>query len=136
MSPPVVCLDLDGVIWRGDAPIPSAAGAVAMLRAAGLRIGFLSNNSSMVVADVVAKLAHAGVDGIQRDHCISTIAAIQIQRLNQKRFAAAMADMLLRGDHVADHFTDQHGEVALEKSGAGILACRFRGRQECLPHKG
>jgi HAD superfamily hydrolase (TIGR01450 family) len=75
VNPPVVCLDLDGVIWRGDAPIPSAAGAVDMLRAAGLRIGFLSNNSSMVVADVVAKLAHAGVAADPAEVLTSAVAA-------------------------------------------------------------
>ena len=32
---PVVCCDLDGVIWRGDEPIPGSADAVAALRAAG-----------------------------------------------------------------------------------------------------
>ncbi len=75
MSPPVVCLDLDGVIWRGDAPIPSAAGAVELLRTAGLRIGFLSNNSSMVVADVVAKLDHAGVAADPAEVLTSAVSA-------------------------------------------------------------
>ena len=48
--------DLDGVLWRGDEPIPGAADGVAALRAAGLRVGFVSNNSSLPVGDVVAKL--------------------------------------------------------------------------------
>jgi HAD superfamily hydrolase (TIGR01450 family) len=74
-SPPVVCLDLDGVIWRGDVPIPSASGAIALLRDAGLRIGFLSNNSSMVIAEVVAKLARAGVPAEPHEVLTSAVAA-------------------------------------------------------------
>ena len=58
---PVVCLDLDGVLWRGDDAVPGAAGGVAALRASGLRVAFLSNNSSMPVGDVVAKLDRFGV---------------------------------------------------------------------------
>ena len=57
----VVCCDLDGVIWRGDDAIPGSADAVAQLRRDGLRVGFLSNNSSLPVAQVVAKLARCGV---------------------------------------------------------------------------
>ena len=39
-------LDLDGVIWLGDVPIPGAADAVARLRAAGEAVVFCTNNSS------------------------------------------------------------------------------------------
>jgi len=56
----VLC-DLDGVVWRADTPIPSAAGAVARLRAAGHRVVFVSNNSYVPVAGVEAKLARFGI---------------------------------------------------------------------------
>ncbi len=46
-----------------------------MLRDAGLRVGFLSNNSSMVIADVVAKLAHAGVPADPAEVLTSAVAA-------------------------------------------------------------
>lgn len=61
MSSPVVCCDLDGVLWRGDDPVPGAAAGIETLRTAGLRVGFVSNNSGNPVADVVAKLASVGV---------------------------------------------------------------------------
>ena len=60
MSDPVVCLDLDGVIWRGDGPSPPPP-APSRCSATPAAVGFLSNNSSLMVADVVAKLAYAGV---------------------------------------------------------------------------
>ena len=56
-----MCCDLDGVVWRGDEPIPGSADAIARLRAAGIRVAFLTNNSSQRVGDVVAKLASFGV---------------------------------------------------------------------------
>ncbi len=61
MTTPVVCCDLDGVLWRGDEPVPGAAEGVAALRAAGLRVGFVSNNSGNPIGAVVDKLASFGV---------------------------------------------------------------------------
>ena len=72
---PVVCCDLDGVIWRGDDPIAGSAGAVEQLRAAGLRVGFLSNNSSLPVGQVVAKLARCGVHAESSEVITSALAA-------------------------------------------------------------
>src|SRR5207248_6011795 len=54
-------LDLDGVVWLGDEPIPGSAEAVARLRARGDRVLFVSNNSSARVDEYLAKLEWAGV---------------------------------------------------------------------------
>lgn len=75
---PVVCCDLDGVVWRGDEPVPGAAAGIAELRRAGLRVAFLSNNSSHVVADVVGALARAGVDATEHDIFTSAHAAADL----------------------------------------------------------
>jgi len=72
---PVVACDLDGVIWRGDDPIPPAADGIARLRAAGLRVAFVSNNSNSPVGDVVAKLERMGVPAQPDDVVTSAIAA-------------------------------------------------------------
>ena len=74
-APPVVACDLDGVIWRGDQPITPAAEGIAKLRAAGLRVAFVSNNSNSPVTDVVAKLANMGVPATPRDVVTSAMAA-------------------------------------------------------------
>jgi glycerol-1-phosphatase len=60
-SRPVACCDLDGVVWRGETSIEGAAAGVALLRDAGLRVVFLTNNSSGRVRDNLARLAAAGV---------------------------------------------------------------------------
>ena len=72
---PVVCCDLDGVIWRGEVAIPGAAAGVTALRDAGLRVGFFSNNSSLPIDAVVAKLAHCGIDASPGDVLTSATAA-------------------------------------------------------------
>jgi glycerol-1-phosphatase len=57
----VVVLDLDGVLWLGDEPLAGAADAVARLRAGGVPVIFLTNNSSLPVPAYVAKLGAMGV---------------------------------------------------------------------------
>ena len=55
-------LDLDGVIWLGDEPIPGAADAVARLRGAGEPVAFVTNNSYGRRRDVAAKLERHGIE--------------------------------------------------------------------------
>lgn len=78
--PPVVCLDLDGVVWRGDEPIPGSAEAVRDLRDAGCLVGFLSNNSSMPVSDVATKLGRLGVEVAPEHVLTSALAAADLLR--------------------------------------------------------
>jgi HAD superfamily hydrolase (TIGR01450 family) len=73
--PPVVACDLDGVVWRGDDPIAPAAGGIAALRDAGLRVAFVSNNSSSPVGEVVAKLDRMGIAAEPGDVVTSALAA-------------------------------------------------------------
>jgi len=86
---PVVCCDLDGVVWRGDEPIAAAADGIRRLRDAGLRIAFVSNNSSQPVAEVTAKLERFGVPASVDDVVTSAIAA-----------AAMLASSLAPGSRV------------------------------------
>ncbi|MCP5029933.1 MAG: HAD-IIA family hydrolase [Actinomycetia bacterium] len=60
MTDPVV-LDLDGVVWLAESPIPGSADAVARLRQAGRRVVFVTNNSSALVSEQEAKLASFGI---------------------------------------------------------------------------
>ena len=70
-----MCCDLDGVVWRGDTPIPGSADGIAQLRAAGRRVVFVTNNSSLRVADYVQRLAQAGVPADPDDVCTSAQSA-------------------------------------------------------------
>jgi HAD superfamily hydrolase (TIGR01450 family) len=72
---PVVCCDLDGVVWRGDEPIEGGAAAIAMLRDAGVRVVFVTNNSGNTAADYVAKLAGMAIPTTAADVLSSAMAA-------------------------------------------------------------
>jgi HAD superfamily hydrolase (TIGR01450 family) len=74
----VVCCDLDGVIWRGDEPIPGAAEGVERLRAGGLRVVFVTNNSSGTRAEYAAKLTACGVPAGADDVLTSAMAAARL----------------------------------------------------------
>ncbi|MEE8275171.1 MAG: TIGR01458 family HAD-type hydrolase, partial [Alphaproteobacteria bacterium] len=41
-----VLLDLEGVLYQGDAPVDGAVGAVRRLRDAGLGLSFLTNTTT------------------------------------------------------------------------------------------
>jgi 4-nitrophenyl phosphatase len=77
-SGPVVCCDLDGVVWRGDTPIPGGAGAIDALRGAGWRIAFTTNNSSLRIDEYVKRLADAGVAADPDEVCTSAQSAASL----------------------------------------------------------
>jgi HAD superfamily hydrolase (TIGR01450 family) len=55
-------IDLDGVIWLAEQPIPGSADAVARLRQAGIGVTFATNNASPTVGQLLDRLADAGID--------------------------------------------------------------------------
>jgi len=66
--------DLDGVIWRGQSPIPGAAEAVERLRAAGVRPMFATNNSSRPPAHFAERLGKMGISARDADVVTSSSA--------------------------------------------------------------
>ena len=68
-------VDLDGVVWLGDEPIPGAAEAIRSLRGAGTRVVFLTNNSSATTGEYLAKLERHGIPTSADDLLTSAQAA-------------------------------------------------------------
>lgn len=64
VPPSAVLLDLDGVVWLAHEAIPGSPEAIADLRAAGIRVVFVTNNSSRLVADQEASLAAIGIPAV------------------------------------------------------------------------
>lgn len=54
-------IDMDGVLWHGDRPMPRLVEFFDGLRARGIGIVLATNNASKSGEDFVAKLAHMGV---------------------------------------------------------------------------
>ena len=71
-------LDLDGVVWLSDEPIPGSTEAIAALRAAGHRVIFLTNNAGPRVAETAAKLEGMGIPAEPDDVVTSAQAAASL----------------------------------------------------------
>jgi HAD superfamily hydrolase (TIGR01458 family) len=77
-----VLLDLDGVLYVEDAPIPGALEAVAALRDRGLELRFVTNTTSRPRRDILARLERLGMPvpanelitpaRLAVDHCLAT----------------------------------------------------------------
>jgi len=80
----VTCvLDLDGVVWLGDQPIPGAAEAVGTLRARGERVLFATNNSFARLAEQEAKLERFGIPA-HGDVLTSAMAAARLVEAGER----------------------------------------------------
>lgn len=55
-------LDLDGTVMHGRRPIPGAADGIRTARAAGVQIGFATNNASRTPQQTVEHLAVVGIE--------------------------------------------------------------------------
>ena len=74
----VALLDLDGVVYVGDAPVPEAASAIEAARAAGQRIAFITNNASRSPAKVAEKIRRIGVPADPAEVVTSAQAAARV----------------------------------------------------------
>lgn len=108
----VVC-DLDGVVYRGDEPVPGAAHALDRLRARGVRVVFATNNSRATVEQYVDKLARVGVAA--RPEEILTSAVVVGDVLAQRGLAGASA-IVVGGDGVRAALADAGVEVVDDAS--------------------
>jgi HAD superfamily hydrolase (TIGR01458 family) len=61
LRPSAVLLDLDGVLYVEDEPVPGAIEAVAALRDRGLRLRFVTNTTSRPRRDILARLERLGM---------------------------------------------------------------------------
>ncbi len=77
MATAVLC-DLDGVVWLAGAGLPGAAAGVARLRAAGLAVGFLTNNSSLTVGEYLRRLEKVGIPAGPDELLTSAMAAAAV----------------------------------------------------------
>jgi len=73
-------IDLDGVLYRGDEPVPGAAAALEHMRSAGRRVVFLTNNSSGTPEDVAAKLRRMGIPADAPEVLTSALATAAMVR--------------------------------------------------------
>jgi len=101
-QPKAAIFDLDGVLWRGDAPIEGAAETVAELRRRGLRIGFCTNNSTRHRRDVAAKLRSVGFPANEEDVLTAGALAAEIVAARHPGVAAYVIGEAGLADELAE----------------------------------
>jgi HAD superfamily hydrolase (TIGR01450 family) len=74
----LVMLDLDGVVYVGDAAVPGAADALRRAREAGVHLAYVTNNASRSPEAVAEKLGRVGVEADPHDVVTSAQAAAHL----------------------------------------------------------
>ncbi len=88
-------LDLDGVVYVGEHAVDGVPHRLAALRAAGLKLAFVTNNAARTPEAVAEHLAGIGVDAAGQDVVTSAQAAA---RLLAARFAPGSAILVVGGE--------------------------------------
>ncbi|MCZ2828769.1 HAD-IIA family hydrolase [Modestobacter sp. VKM Ac-2986] len=74
----VALLDLDGVVYVGPAAVPGVPEALTAARAAGMRLGFVTNNAARTPEQVATHLTELGVPAEPGDVITSSQAAATV----------------------------------------------------------
>lgn len=122
-----VLLDLDGVVYRGAPAVPHAVESLTAAHAAGLKLGFVTNNAARPPQVVADQLAHLGLPCTAHD----VITSAQVgAHMMAGRIAAGSRVLAIGGPGVALALeqeglqpvrTGEQGDVALARSVAGVL---------------
>ncbi|MGZ4267992.1 MAG: HAD-IIA family hydrolase [Solirubrobacteraceae bacterium] len=96
-----ILLDLDGCVWVGDETTPRAAEAIAQLRAAGRRIGFVTNDARSGEDELVRKLWGLGVQA-SREEVVTVGGALQHALVEAGRSTAFVIGAPAVHRHVSD----------------------------------
>jgi 4-nitrophenyl phosphatase len=113
--------DMDGVLWRGDVPLPGLSEFFERLRARGLPFALATNNSAKSPADYVAKLKRMGVPDIREDQIITSgTASVSYM---QAHYPSGTRVYVLGGDGLRKILTDAGFTVS--DDGADVVMVGF-----------
>lgn len=73
----LLILDLDGVVYRGNEPVPGAADLVARLHDAGMTVRYATNNSMSTRVEFAARLTGMGIPATADEIVTSVSATIE-----------------------------------------------------------
>lgn len=71
----VICLDLDGTVYKGDQAIPESVAFIRSLQQSGIEPYFITNNSSRTIVEQQQKLKRLGVETAEHQIMTSAIAS-------------------------------------------------------------
>ncbi|MFN2483619.1 MAG: HAD-IIA family hydrolase [Candidatus Limnocylindria bacterium] len=87
----LVIFDLDGVVYRGNRPIPGAVELTASLRSAGCLVRYATNNSTVTRDDYAARLGAMGIEARADEIVTSTWATVEHLRLHDPEVRSVIA---------------------------------------------
>merc|ERR1719160_1746832 len=93
----VFIFDCDGVIWKGDSLIDGVPAILAMLREAGKRIFFVTNNSTKSRKGYLGKFKGLGLEGVEPEEIFSSSFAAAAY-LDQSNFKATGKKVYIIGE--------------------------------------
>ena len=114
----VALLDLDGVVYLQEQPVPGASEALAAARAAGMRLEFVTNNASRRAPEVAALLNEVGVPAEPAEIVTSAQAAAA---LLAERVPPGAAVLVVGAPALADEIRDV-GLVPVDSADAHPVA--------------
>jgi len=76
-TPRLVIVDLDGVVYRGDEPIPGASDLITRLHEAGITVRYATNNSMSTRSEFAARLTRMGIPAAANEIVTSVSATIE-----------------------------------------------------------
>lgn len=89
--PRLVIFDLDGVVYRGDQPIPGASELVSRLHRDGVLVRFATNNSTATRADYAARLEQMGIETEIEEIVTSVSATVEYLRRHEPAVQQVLA---------------------------------------------
>lgn len=87
----LVILDMDGVLYRGDQPIPGAAELAQRLHDAGAQVRYATNNSMFTRAAYADRLTSMGITAAPDEIVTSTSATIEHLRRHEPAVRSILA---------------------------------------------
>ena len=116
-----VLLDLDGVLYVEDEPVPGAAEAVERLRSLGMTLRFVTNTTSRSRAATLAKLTALGFDVEDEELVTPAVLALQHCRERGHRRASLLMADEVKEDLVELEEVDDEPDAVI----VGDLGTRF-----------
>ena len=126
--------DVDGVLCRGDDPIPRAAEAIERLRRGGKSVIFISNNSTKSREDYLVKFDRLGISVKTEDLVLSTYATAQYvadERAGAKVYMVGAAGLRRELELAGLKLTDDPLQAEYV-----VVGSAFNGKGELTPENG
>lgn len=105
-----IALDLDGVVYVENTPLPGAVEAIQQIQQRGYAVYFVTNNSGQTRAEIAQKLGSLGIPAAERQVFNSGYAAaVLLARLNRN---ASMQAFVIGSDGLRNEIASQGIHIA------------------------